>query len=158
MSSELITTWSEHDSALEKVLASATRTLRIFDADLTKLRLERSEQIEILGNFLSADIKNQIHAIVRNAEPLRRNSPRLMKLLALHPQNFLVFEAPEQIAKLSDAMLISDGQHALIRFHQDNVRSKIILDSADECLPYLNRFEEIVKEGGNQVSASVLGL
>ena len=158
MSSELITTWSEHDSALEKVLARATRTLRIFDADLTKLRLERPEQIAILGNFLSADIKNQIHAIIRNAEPLRRNRPRLMKRLALHPQHVLVFEAPEQIAKLSDSMLISDEQYALIRFHQDNVRSKIILDNADECLPYINRFEEIVREGGNQVSATVLGL
>lgn len=158
MSYELITTWGEHDSALEKVLTRATRALRIFDADLVKLRLERPESIEILGNFLGADINNQLRAIIRNAEPLRRNSPRLMKLLALHPQNMLIVECPEQIAKLSDSMLISDEQHALIRFHQDNVRSKIILDGAEECLPYLNRFEEIVKEGGEQVSATVLGL
>ncbi len=140
------------------MLPRTTRTLRIFDADLLKLRLERPESIEILGHFLSADIKNQLRAIVRNAEPLRRSSPRLMKLLALHPQNMLIVECPEQIAKLSDSMLISDEQHALIRFHQDNVRSKIILDGAEECLPYLNRFEEIVKEGGEQVSATVLGL
>lgn len=36
MSSELITTWSEHDNALEKVLTRATRTLRIFGLDPPK--------------------------------------------------------------------------------------------------------------------------
>ena len=158
MSSELITQWGDHDIALQKVLAKATKDILIFDADLSALKLERPENTEFLGNFLATDIKNTLHLILRNAEPLRRNSPRLMKLLAAHPQNFLVFECPENIAKLSDSMLIVDGQHALIRFHQDNVRCKAIFDDVDECRPYLTRFEEIVKEGGEQVSATVLGL
>ena len=113
MSSELITTWSEHDNALEKVLTRATRTLRIFDADLLKLRLERPESIEILGHFLSADIKNQLRAIVRNAEPLRRSSPRLMKLLALHPQNMLIVECPESEAVRVTAILTEEMENVV---------------------------------------------
>lgn len=56
-------------------------------------------------------------------------------------------------------MLISDEQHAH-PFHQDNVRSKIILDGAPKeyCALTSTAFEEIVKEGGEQVSATVLGL
>ena len=55
-------------------------------------------------------------------------------------------------------MFIVDGQHALIRFHQDNVRSKRLDDDSNECQPYSQRFAEILREGGEQISATTLGL
>ena len=67
-------------------------------------------------------------------------------------------ECSPQLASLSDSMLIVDGQHALIRFHQDNVRSKRLDDDSNECQPYSQRFAEILREGGEQISATTLGL
>lgn len=158
MSSELLTTWGEHDSFLHKILLLATQSLRVFDDDLTKLKLERSDNADVLRQFLGADRGNRLQIVVKNAEPLRRESPRLMKLLALYPQNLIILECPPHLASLDDSLFIADDKHALIRFHKDHARAKVIIDSAEECRPYAHRYDEILKEGGEQISATTLGL
>ncbi len=158
MNPELITNWSEHDSFLQKILMLASKTLRIFDPDLSKLKLEQPGSAETLRLFLNADRQRTVSVVVKNAELFRRDCPRLMKLLATYPQNMAVIECPLHLASLNDSMLIADDKHALIRFHTDNVRSKAIIDNAEECIPYVYRFKEIMKEGGEQICATTLGL
>jgi hypothetical protein len=158
MSSELITTWSEHDGSLQRILSLVTTTLFVFDEDLSKLKLERLEHADALHRFLLSDKRNRLQIVVKNSEPLRRHCPRLMKLLAVYGQNMSVVECPQHLLSLSDSLLIADEKHALIRFHKDSARSKLILDSAGECKPYANRFEDILKEGGQPVCTSTLGL
>jgi len=158
MNSELITYWSEHDSSLRKLLALAEKTLCIFDEDLSKLKLESAENAEELRRFLAADEHNSLRIVLRNAEPFRRSSPRLMKLLATYPLRMTILECPEHLASLADSLLIADDTHALVRFNKDHARAKVIINNAEECIPYVHRFEEILKEGGEQVSATTLGL
>lgn len=158
MTSELITTWTEHDSALEKILLLASKTLRVFDEDLSKLKLERSVNAELLHRFLSADRQRSLQIVLRNAEPFRRNSPRLMALLTDYSQSMTIIQCPPHLASLNDSLCIADDQHALIRFHSDSARARVLIDSAEECTPYVHRFEEILQEGGEQLSATTLGL
>lgn len=158
MNSELITTWAEHDSSLVKILELAMQTLCIFDSDLSKLRLERPANAELLRRFLSSDRQHRLHIALKNAEPLRRDSPRLMKLLALYAQNMTIIECPPHLSSLNDSMCIADEKHALVRFHTDSARARTIFDNIEECVPYVQRFEDILKEGGEQVCASTLGL
>ena len=158
MNTQLITSWSEHDSFLQNVLILASKTLRIFDQDLSKLKLERPDSADSLRRFLSTDRQNLLWIVVKDAEPARRDNPRLMKLLSTYPKNMTLVECPSHLSSLSDSMLIADDRHALIRFHADHARSKAIIDNAEECLPYSLRFKEIAKEGGEQVFATPLGL
>jgi hypothetical protein len=158
MNSELITTWSEHDNSLQKILALAKQRLSIFDEDLSRLNLERAENAEILRRFLAADERSSLRIVVKNADPFQRSCPRLMKLLTLYPHKMAVVECPLQLASLNDALFIVDDRHALVRFHKDNVRSRMIVDNPGDCLPYVHRFEEIVKEGGTPICATTLGL
>jgi hypothetical protein len=158
MNSELISSWAEHDSSLLKILELASQTLCIFDADLSKLRLDRPANVDLLRRFLSSDKQHRLRIAVKNAEPFRRDSPRLMKLLAIYTQSMTMIECPPHLASLNDSMCIADDRHALIRFHTDSVRAKIIIDNIEECAPYVQRFEDILKEGGEQVCASTLGL
>ena len=158
MSPELLANWTDHDTYLQKVLLLATRTLRIFDEDLTRLGLEKPENALFLRRLLASERQNTLTVVVRNADPFRRSSPRLMKLLADFPNTVKIHECAPQLATLSDAMVLSDGSHALVRFHKDHVRAKAIIDNADECRPYILRFEEILKEGGTPISATTLGL
>ena len=132
MNPQLLTNWSDHDHSLQKVLLLATRTLRIFDEDLTRLGLENTENAFFLRRFLTSERRNTLTIVVRNADPL--------------------------VAALSDAMVLADNAHALVRFHKDQVRSKVLIDNTDECRPYLLRFEEVLKEGGTPISATTLGL
>jgi hypothetical protein len=158
MSSELITNWSEHDTSLKRVLSLVTTTLCIFDEDLSKLKLERKEHAETLHNFLLSDRRNVLRIVLKDSGPFLRHSPRLIELISVYGQNMSVVECPQHLRSLNDSMLIADSKHALIRFHKDNVRSKVIVDSTEDCSPYANRFEEILKEGGQPVCTSTLGL
>lgn len=158
MNSELILSWGEHDQSLRKILELATQSLRIFDEDLSKLKLERTDNAELLRRFLGTDRQHILRIAVRNAEPFRRDSPRLMSLLTLFPQNMIVHACPAHLASLSDSLVIADDRHGLVRFHKDGARSKTIIDDAEQCKPYVNRFEDILKEGGEQICASILGL
>ena len=158
MSTEVITSWTEHDSSLQRILLLASRTLRIFDEDLGRLKLERSDNAELLRGFLAAGGQRSAQMVVRNAEPLRRLSPRLMRLLATFPQCLTVVECPPHLALLADSLFIVDDRHALVRFSKDYPRAKAIIDDVAECAPHVTRFTEIVNEGGEQVGATTLGL
>ena len=158
MSSKLITTWTEHDVALKNILLLAEKDLRIFDDDLVKLKLERHENAESIRRFLAAKQQNNVRIVVKNAELLRRDSPRLMKLLMSYPQQMSVVECPPHLASISNALCLAGDRHALVRIHQDHARARIIIDSAPDCTAYLHQFEEIFKEGGEPISATTLGL
>ena len=158
MPSELITCWTDHGAAIDKILARATRSLCIFDEDLTRLDFEQAGRAETLRQFLAADRQRTIRIALRNSEPLLRKCPRLMKLLATYGQTLSILQCPPHLASLSDALLLADESHGLIRFHQDQPRAKCILDDVNACRPYHVRFEDILKEGGTFISPTLLGL
>jgi hypothetical protein len=158
MNTELITHWSEYDIAVQKILHLATRSIRIFDPDLAKLKLESRENALLLRQFLSTVPHNTLQIVLRNADLFRNNSPRLFKLLTDFPHAMQVWECASSLKKLTDAIFLSDDRHALIRIHEDHARSRVIIDSANESSRYLTRFEEILAEGGTPISATTLGL
>lgn len=158
MNEELITNWTEHDRSLQKIIALAEKTLCIFDEDLTQMKLEQSDSTAILQRFLGSDRDHRLQIVVRDAGPFRTNSPRLWTLLETHPDNMTVFECPPSLASLSDALLIADDRHALVRFHKDHPRAKAIIDNPSECGRYRLRFEEILRECGEPIGTTTLGL
>ena len=158
MSSELITTWAEHDVALQKMLLLASKTLRIFDDDLSKLKIESRENAESLQRFLAASPSSRLSIVLKNAEPLRRQSPRLMTLLKNYPQQMSVVEGPPHLASFSNSLCLADDRNALVRIHPDHSRARIIIDSTYDCTPYVQQFAEILGEGGEPISATTLGL
>lgn len=158
MSTQLMTSWAEHDQALHDVLSRLSRSLCIFDDDLMQLKLESKENTDLLQRFLVADMKNTVQIVVKNVQPLQTRCARLMRLYVQYPNGMNVIEAPEHLSKLNDSMVIVDDAHALIRFHKDHARFKIILDDPVECRPYVQRFKEILLEGGEVVTARPLGL
>jgi len=159
MSSRLITTWAEHDGAVQEILELSPRKLLIFDEDLSPLKLERPERIAALSRLLgSKDHDRQLTIIVQKAEFVRQYSPQLMKLLRVHSPALTIIHAPPQLDALKDSLLIADGRHALVRFHRDHARSRLFIDDVEACAPYAKRFEEIRGEGGDLLSAITLGL
>ena len=158
MSSELITSWAEHDVALQKLLLLASNTLRIFDDDLVKLKLENRENADSVQRFLAASQSNRVWIVLKNADPLRCQSPRLMRLLKNYPQQMSVVEGPPHLASFNNSLCLADDRNALVRIHRDHARARIIIDSAPECTPYVQQFEAIHGEGGEPISATTLGL
>ncbi len=158
MSRELITSWADYQLAIDRLLAMAEHSIRIYDEDLLALKLDTPKRIEQLERLLHGGQRDALHIAVRNAEPLRHQHPRLAKLSATYTHQVAAQQTPDQLAHLRDAMLLVDGRHALIRFDRDQARSKLLIDETDEIHPYTNRFAEIWAEGGEPATGSTLGL
>ena len=158
MTTELINSWTEHDEALLRLLLQLSRSLRIFDADLSRLNLERREIAESLRRFLVGGSRHTLQFILKDPEPFQRRSPRLVQLLKDYPEKMTVTVCPQHLLSLCDSLVLIDDDYALIRFHQDNVRSKAVFANRDECIPYALRFDEIAREGGEPVGVTPLGL
>lgn len=158
MSSQLITTWTEHDAALSELLRLAEKTLRFFDDDLSRFRLESRQNALCLERFLAAEQGHQLCIVLKDAAPLRRQSPRLMKLLENYSQQMSVIECPPHLASVANSLCLADERHALVRIDRDRARARLIIDNAPDCQPYLQRYAAILDEGGEPVSATTLGL
>jgi hypothetical protein len=159
MTSQLITSWAEYDGAIHEILQLSTGTLQIFDEDLSALRLERAERMARLRALLATrEHPKQLTIIVQRPDFVRQYSPQLMELLTVYTPALTIIHSPPHLDRLKDSLLIANGQHALVRFHRDHARARLILDDAAECAPYVQRFAEILGEGGDPLSPTTLGL
>lgn len=158
MSRTLITTWSEYWLALEKILNIPAQQIRIYDHNLTQLRLESSPAMNAIVRFLQQPQGGSLKITLRDGTHLRNNSPRLLQLLVQFGHKALAQETPEHLNNLRDGMLIFDACHALIRFEQNFPRGILLLDDSRSVAPYVKRFEEIWREGGERISGLTLGL
>jgi hypothetical protein len=159
MTSRLLTTWTEHDSAVQEILDLSPKSLLIFDEDLSPLKLENPARIAALNRLLSSRQQgSQLTIVVQKTEFVRQYSPQLMKLLRVYSPTLQIIHAPPQLEARKDSLLIADDKHALLRFHRDHARSRLITDDVQECKPYRKRFDEILGEGGDPISATTLGL
>ncbi len=159
MTRELITTWEDYQTALERLLASAKREIRIYDEDLVRLHLD--------SPVPQAEIRRLLHATrhglglriaIRNASHLQQRQTRLLQLFQTYGHVAAMQETPSHLAHLRDGMVLVDDSHALIRFERDFARSKLLIDEPDEIGPYANRFEEIWAQGGESPIGTTLGL
>ena len=158
MARELITTWNDYQSALDRLLAIACHALYIYDEDLAHLKLESPDRLGELKRILKHGQPDTLQIAVRNATRLRQDSPLLLGLLETFSHCSSARETPDSVSHLRDSMIIADGKHALIRFEKDLPRSKLLIDEPEELRPYINRFSEIWDEGGEGVSSNTLGL
>lgn len=158
MARELFTSWGEYQSGVDRLLALAEREIRIYDQDMIGLELDSESRLGHLKRLLQSNRPDSIQVALRNFEPLKRDYPRLMQLLADYTHGMTVQQTPEHLGHLRDAMILVDGRHGLIRFDRDHPRSKLLIGETEELLPYQRRFEEIWAEGGTPLSTTTLGL
>lgn len=158
MTREIITSWGDHQLAVDRLLAIAGRKICIYDEDLGQLHLESPERIAALKRLISQTPPGRLRLALRNADPLRNRQPLTMNLLTTWSHIAEARQTPPSLAHLRDCMLIVDDKFGLIRFERDLPRSKLLIDEIDELRPYVARFEEIWEEGGDPVGTTTLGL
>lgn len=158
MTNHIITDWGSHDAAVAEILALAQREIRVFDRDLAALKLELGTHHALLREFLSSERNGILTIIVQDATRLLAAHPRLTKLLEHYGHRFTLLRCAESLDGLADSMLLADGAHALVRFHRDNVRARFVTGNPEACAPYLQRFAQILAEGGAAIPPTTLGL
>ncbi|PKO94189.1 MAG: hypothetical protein CVU16_04230 [Betaproteobacteria bacterium HGW-Betaproteobacteria-10] len=158
MARQLITSWEDYQTAIDRLLCMACEKICIYDEDLSQLKLNAAPRLAQILRVLKAGHRESLQIVVRNANLLSNHSPHLIKLLSEFSPSARAQQSPPDLAHLRDSLLIVDGKHALIRFERDLPRSKLLIDEATELKPYLNRLSELCAAGGDPVSTTTLGL
>lgn len=158
MARELITSWADYQTAIDRLLGIATKQICIYDEDLTTLKLDSPPRLAHIKRLVSGTRSDALHIAVRNGSPLRNQHPLLQSLRTTYGHVAFAQETPAQLAHLRDSMIIADDKHGLIRFERNMPRSKLLIDESDELRPYLAKFREIWAEGGERITNSTVGL
>ncbi len=149
---------AEYQQAVERLLAQAGRELRVFDPDLSSLRLGSPARIEQLERFLLASRTRRIYIAVHETDHLTRHCPRMMSLLARHAHAMQINRTHEEIRNIQDSFLVLDARHYVRRPVATLFRGAMGLEDESEALAMRSRFLEIWAASFPGVASTTVGL
>jgi len=148
----------DFQQAVERLIEQPGRELRIFDPDLSALRVNSPARIALLEKFLRTSRTRKIYIVVHDTEHLSRYCPRMLALLKLFTHAIQINRSYEEIRNLQDAFLVLDAQHYLRRPVAGHFRGVIALHDETEALAMRARFQEIWAASFPGVSSTTVGL
>ena len=151
-------TEADFQRAADRLLTAPGRELRIFDPDLSALKLNAPQRVELLRQFLAASRTRRIYIAVHDPGPLTRECPRMMALLARFAHAIQVNCTHEEIRNIQDSFLVIDQDHYLRRPVAQLFRGALGLHDETEALAMRGRFMEIWSASYPGVASTTLGL
>jgi hypothetical protein len=147
--------WHE---AIDRLLELAGRELRIFDPDLTSLRLNSPQRVAQFEAFLQASRTRRLFIAAHDTEHLTRRCPRMMGLLARYAHAIQINRTHEEIKNIQDSFLVLDARHYVRRPAVPFFRGAAGFDDEPEGLAMRSRFLEIWAASHPGVSSTTVGL
>ena len=144
--------------AVDRLLEQSGRELRIFDPDLSGLRLNLPDRISRLQRFLNASRTRRIYIAIHDTEYLAKYCPRMRDLMARYAHAIQVQQTDEEIRELQDAFFVLDARHYVRRPVARFWRGAIGIDDESEALSMRSRYLEIWAASYPAVSPTTLGL
>ena len=147
-----------YSAGLDLVIARATNELLIFDQDFMRGDYTTLHRFELIKQFLSDAPLSKLTIILQNSDFFVNKCPLFFELLSTYGHKMTVYETNDSAKIAKDCFVIADKLHYLRRFHIDQARFKFAFDDADECANLRMRFDELMDETTETVSATNLGL
>ena len=144
--------------AVDRLLVQHGRELRIFDPDLSGLRLNLPDRISRLQRFLNASRTRRIYIAIHDTDYLAKYCPRMRDLMARYAHAIQVQQTDEEIRELQDAFFVLDARHYVRRPVARFWRGAIGIDDESEALSMRSRYLEIWAASYPAVSPTTLGL
>lgn len=130
-------------TAVDATILAADRQISIFDRDLSRLRLDEPDRVAALRAFVGMRRGNSIRIAVQNTRHIELKSPRLLALLRVFGHVVEIRRTAKELDRLSDSHVLTDNGFAVIRFHVDQPRGKLLMANAVEVHPWMERFGEL---------------
>jgi hypothetical protein len=143
---KIMETNGEALAAIENVVASATREIRIFDSMPTTLRdrdFGRPNRIETLKTLLLKNRASRIRIALHEVTAIESELPRLLMLMQLHSSQLQIHRTVGQAREAHDVLLIADDANSWRKPYFEHPRSVLTLNDAAATKPFIDRFEEI---------------
>ncbi|MDA0225247.1 MAG: hypothetical protein O2975_03940 [Proteobacteria bacterium] len=155
---ERFDTEAQFQAALDRLFALPGRELRIFDPNFAALRSNSPARIAMFENFLRTSRTRRIQVVLHDTGHLRRESPRMMRLLARYSHVIQVNQTQPEIRNLQDAFLVLDAAHYVRRPVARFFRGGAGVNDETDALAMRARFLEIWAASYPAVSATTIGL
>ena len=149
---------AEFRNALDEVIKTAEREVRIFDHNLERMKLSESARADALAAFLAVSPARRLYIVVHQPDHAETRCPRLHTLIRRFPNSVEIRETSAELKHISDCMLLADQAHGAIRFHRDHARGKLLLHSPEEIRPWWQRFDELWRSASPCLAPTRLGL
>ena len=149
-------TRAEFEAQLRACLASAQRSLALFDPDFAVFPLGTSEFDTALRAFLSRG--GLLRLAMHEPGHIERHYPRLLRLLRDYSHAVECRVTPKALRNLTDSFCIADDTHVVRRFHSDHMRGEAAFDAPAAVDVPRHRFEAIWAESRPALHPTTTGL
>lgn len=144
--------------AIDEVIATAQKSICVFDRTLSFRGFGSPARIEQLRQFLLAGRAHRLRIALHEPEQVVRDEARLIGLLRLLPAQVSIHRTLAQARDATDPFVVADDHSVWRQFHFDQPRAIVALHSPADATPILQRFEEIWELSEAAVTATTLGL
>lgn len=137
-------TYGAYREAVQALLASAARSLAIYDPDLSRSALERPQAAALLRALARHSPHPEcIRILIRNRLFLEREAPALLRLATDFPDRVRIRAVEETHGLPDDCFMVADASDLVIRFHADRPRGRHATGTRTGAAPLLARFESL---------------
>jgi len=145
-------------AAVDLLLSQDGRELRLFDPDLSRLRLASPARVALFERFLQASRTRRLYIALHDTDFLTKYCPRMLALLARHAHAVQINRTQEEARKAQDSFLVLDALHYVRRPSAQYFRGAIGLNDENEAFAMRGRFGEIWAASSIAVAPTTLGL
>jgi hypothetical protein len=144
--------------AIDEVIASAQRVIRIFDIALANRGFNSPARSDKLREFLVRGRAHRLQIALHETDGLERECPRLLALLRQFPMSIEIHRTIGQARNAMDPFVLADDHSVWHQHHFEQPRAIVALHSPVDATPIAQRFDEIWDLSEPAVSATTLGL
>jgi hypothetical protein len=148
----------EQSDAIDELVSLARHSIRVFDRDLSEGGWNSPKRAEALSAFLRRSRTSKLDVIVHDTRWLESSCPRVLALLRAFGDRVTIYKTGPEAQGAADPLVLVDGRHFLHRFHSDQPRASLVIESPQLAGPLVSRFDEIWATGEPGLTGTVLGL
>lgn len=149
---------AESLTAIEDVIGTAARHIRIFDNSLSEYGFNTPGRVDQLGHFLQHGRNRRIDIILHRTDFLERHAPRFCSLLRTYSHCIQIRKTTHAAQSAMDAFVIADDHSYWHRMHTDHPRAVAAINDAQGTSGLLLRFAELTEASESGITATTLGL
>lgn len=148
----------EYAAALDTLLQTAQRGIRIYDWDLSDGGYAQPARIQLLNDFCKQSPGRQARILLADSEWLTRYAGQLMQLLTVWGHVLEIRVRENEPPPAQDCFVLVDDYGALKRFDKDHPKGVMYLHSRGDVVDLGLRFDSEWERAPGLVSAHTLGL
>lgn len=154
---------NEYVNALDTLLKTAQRSIRIYDWDLSDGGYAPPERVQLLNDFCKQGTGGQnpvrqARILLADSEWLTRYAGRLMQLLKVWGHVLEIRVRENEPPPAQDCFVLADDYGALKRFDKDYPKGVMYLHSRSDVVDLGLRFDSEWERAPGLISAHTLGL